>query len=407
MAALTHFSPIFWRFVSSVVVIRRPPFSSAVQVGTSSPHSLVVELLLDGPDEVRRDPVGRLLRRQDDLLVLGRPEVGGIELAGRQRIAVALGHQVEDLVPALDDLGVFGHDEGGLAGAGLVLGEGYVALLDRVQDEVVVRRRLRQPGEDRRLGDRQVVELLAEVRLGGGLDPVALVAVVVLVEVGGDDLPLALDAGVGLGQADRLDDLLELPLDLAVRVLDEILIEQALADELLGDRRGTPAPAADAVDAGGDDRQRIEARVLPERLVLDRGLGVDDDRRDVLERDDLPARLAEPGELGLARPVVDDRLFLERELVEVARLGKARRQAGERRHGRDRDQERDACEQEPDDEGDVAAGGRACPLPVGDAACGARGFVQEVTPAPRCVRPRMPSRAGSGARRSPVVATGA
>ena len=59
---------------------------------------------------------------------------------------------------------------------------------------------------------------------------------------------------------------------LALRVLDEILVEQALADELLGDRRGAATAAAETVEAGRDDRQRIEARVLPERLVLDRGL---------------------------------------------------------------------------------------------------------------------------------------
>ena len=207
-------------------------------------------------------------------------------------------------------------------------------------------------------------------------------------------------ARVGLGQADRLDDLLELPLDLAVRVLDEVLVEQALADELLGDRRGAAAAAAEAVEAGRDDRQRVEARVLPERLVLDRGLGVDDDRRDVLEGDDLAARLAEPGQLDLARPVVDDRLLLERELVEV--VGSVRPvvrpanadtvvTATSSAMPANRNQMTRAM---------VPAARRAGPLPVrGAARVRVGGFVQGVTPDPRASRGKdaIPRRFGCAA----------
>src|SRR5207245_1546603 len=41
-AALTHFSAIFWRPASSVVVIRRPPAAIVSQVGTFRPQTLSV-----------------------------------------------------------------------------------------------------------------------------------------------------------------------------------------------------------------------------------------------------------------------------------------------------------------------------------------------------------------------------
>ena len=50
-----------------------------------------------------------------------------------------------------------------------------------------------------------------------------------------------------------------------------------------------------------DDRHRVEAGVLPEGLVLDRGRGVEQDRRDLLEGHDLALGVAEAGELDLAR----------------------------------------------------------------------------------------------------------
>ena len=57
------------------------------------------------------------------------------------------------------------------------------------------------------------------------------------------------------------------------------------------------------------DGDRVEAGVLPEGLVLDRGRRVEEDLRDLVEGDDLALGVAEAGELDLAGPVVDDRLF--------------------------------------------------------------------------------------------------
>ena len=73
--------------------------------------------------------------------------------------------------------------------------------------------------------------------------------------------------------------------------------QQPLADQLLGDRRGAAAVAPQRVEPGRDDRQRVEAGVLPERLVLDRGRRVEDERRDLLEGHDLAAGVAEAGQL--------------------------------------------------------------------------------------------------------------
>ena len=195
-----------------------------------------------------------------------------------------------------------------------------------------------------------------EVDLGGGLDPVRLVAVVVLVQVGRDDLLLALDAGERLGQPDRLDDLLQLPFGLPRRILDEIGRQEPLAYQLLGDRRRAASPASEAVDPGRDDRHGIEAAVVPEGLVLDRGLGVDRDRRDVGERHHGACRGTEPGQLDRAGPVVDDRFLLEAELVEIRRSVEVRGKIAEGRHGTGGEDEAETGKQNPDDDRDHPRG---------------------------------------------------
>jgi hypothetical protein len=305
---------------------------------------------------VRRRPAGDLLRSEDDLLVLGSQEVRAAVLVAGQRRAVALREEVEDHVPALDDLALGWHDERDLVGRAVALCiEVAAALDDGIPDQVVVRGRLRQPGEDRRLGDGQVVQIRhPEIGLGRGLHAVRLVAVVILVQVCRDDLFLALAARERLGQPDRLDDLLELSLDLALGILNEVLIEQALAHELLGDRRRAATATAEAVDAGRDDRERVEAGVVPERLVLDRGLRVDHDGRNVVELDDLAACLADPGQFDLTGAVVDHGFLLRDEVVQLVRITQAARdraEPGDRRRG---DQQGEGGEEEPDDDGNHA-----------------------------------------------------
>ena len=111
-----------------------------------------------------------------------------------------------------------------------------------------------------------------------------------------------------LGEPDRLDDLLELALGEAAAVLEQVALEEAHPRQLLGDGRGTAAPAAQRVEAGREDRDGIEAGVLPERLVLDGRRRVEQDRRDLVVLDDFALELPEAGELG-AVAVEDDRFL--------------------------------------------------------------------------------------------------
>ena len=109
--------------------------------------------------------------------------------------------------------------------------------------------------------------------------------------------------------------------------------EEAVADELLGDRRGAAGVAGQRVDAGRDDADRVEAGVLPERLVLDRRRRVDHDRRDLVERDDVALLAGERRELDLAGPVVDRRLLVELDVVEdLLRVGEVLAVVRERAH---------------------------------------------------------------------------
>ncbi len=133
---------------------------------------------------------------------------------------------------------------------------------------------------------------------------------------------LAVLAREGLGQADRLDDLARLAL--VGGALERLGRQEPCADELLGDRRRATRPAGDRVEAGRHDAGRVEARVDPEVLVLDGGRGVDDLAGQLVEGDELALEVAEPGELDLAGPVVDDRLLLEIDVGELAAAGSGR-----------------------------------------------------------------------------------
>ncbi len=258
---------------------------------------------------MRGDPLRSGLAGEDDLLALGGGEVGRGVLATRHRCP-AVGQEAEDQVASLHDGGRRRDEQVGLR-AVIAFGHDGRAALDGVADEVVVRRRLREAGDDRRLRRVDVLEVDPEVRLDGRLHAVALVAVVVLVEIGRDDLLLAGLAREGLRDPDRLDDLLELALGRPVRVLDELLVEQAGSDELLGDGRCAARVAAQRAERRRDDRHRVEAGVLPEGLVLDRRRGIEQDLRDLVELDDLAPGVAEACQLDRAGPVVDDRLFRE------------------------------------------------------------------------------------------------
>src|SRR6185369_1098271 len=134
-------------------------------------------------------------------------------------------------------------------------------LLHGVLDQVERRRRLGNRREDRLLGQGQLAESLVEVLPRGRRDPVALVAVEVLVEIGGDDLLLALLAGVGLGQPERLDDLADLAL--LATAGERARRQEARPDELLGDRRAASRIAAQGVEGRRYEAADVEAGVRP------------------------------------------------------------------------------------------------------------------------------------------------
>ncbi len=335
---------------------RSPPWSSSSQVSDSAPHRRLVELVTDGPHEMRGDPLRGGLAGEDHFLALGRGEVGRRVLIARHR-GPAVGQQAEDQVAALHDRRVGRDHQVGLR-AILVLGDDRGAALDGVAHQVVVRRRLGQPGDDRGLRRVDVLERDPEVRVDRRLHAVALVAVVVLVEVGGDDLLLAGLAREGLGHPDRLDDLLELALGRPVRVLDELLVEQSGADQLLGDGRRAAGVAAQRAERRRDDGDRVEAGVLPEGLVLDRGRRVEQDLGDLVELDDLAPGITEAGQLDRAGAVVDDRLLGEDVVGQDLRVVQAVRQRGVQADGSDRRDRPEPGEEPEDDDREPAHGGR-------------------------------------------------
>ncbi len=154
--------------------------------------------------------------------------------------------------------------------------------------------------------------------------------------------------GIRLGQADRLDDLLRLAL--VDRALEGAGREQAGAHELLGDRRAAAVVAVDGVDRGRDEARRVEARVVPERLVLDGRRRVDERGRDLVERHDIAAVVTELREEDLAGPVVDRGLRGEVQLVErglrILEVLREVRVPGDRGERTGRAQQKQDCEQQ-------------------------------------------------------------
>ncbi len=253
--------------------------------------------------EVRRQDPAVGGRRQHDHLLHGPVVVlARVGADGQDRACL---HQLEDPVAA-EHHGRIGGDHEPRRAVGQLL-------QDRIPHQVEGRGRLGDAGEDRRLGEGELVERHPPVAAGGGGDPVAVVAVEVVVEVGRDDLLLAIPAGEGLGQADRLDDLPDLPL---IGGGEGRSRQEPVAHELLGDRRRAASVARDRVDRCRDDAGRIEARVVPEGLVLDRRRRVDRHGRDLVVGDDVAAFPGEGREEHLPGTVVDAGLLVEADAAE-------------------------------------------------------------------------------------------
>ena len=221
------------------------------------------------------------------------------ELLGRVAAKPALLHQIPDDVAdddlgivAVDDIGlclVLLADEHGLLIHGLVqLGLGDVALVIHLVEDpdtalavlllidegVVLRGHVRDADDAGALGQRELIRRLAEVGVRGGVDAVAALTEVDLVEIVLHDLLL----GVLLLELQRLEDLQQLALHGDVVLLGGVL------DELLRDGRAAEVVlhAEEHVHKRARGAVPVDALVLIKALVLDGDGRVLDVLRDVL-----------------------------------------------------------------------------------------------------------------------------
>ena len=260
------------------------------------------KLLADDQVELRGDHPRLGGGMEHDRFGLGLQYVRVAVLAPQQAVEVVDSHVLQDCVAALHDGLIGWHDEAA------------VVLLCGVRDQVVCRWRLEDGGQNRGLGNRQCAEIRdAEVALRGGGDPVALVAVEVEVQIGGDDRLLAGVAGEFLRQPDRLDDLLDLAIDGAGRRRQHV---RHASNQLLRDSGCATRRAGQGIAQRRQDRGRIEAGVRPERLVFGAGGRVENDVRNLRKGKDAAILRPKGRQLVLPRPVVQHRLLVEVDILE-------------------------------------------------------------------------------------------
>jgi hypothetical protein len=171
-----------------------------------------------------------------------------------------------------------------------------VAARDRaieIHGRGITRGRLDEPREKRRLFDREIARMLAEVPARGRLDAVEAIAEVHLVQVHLEDVVLGVDALDVRGE----DDLLQLA---AERLVAR---EEALARELLRDGAAPFGAAAflQVVHDRGGDADEVDAVVLVKALVLDRDDRLDEIGGDAPERDFDPLLLEDREDRGVVR----------------------------------------------------------------------------------------------------------
>ena len=346
--------------------------------------SVLLALLVIGTRVLSEDLTGgRIHRGQRDVLVRGIPAVhlvhalggrdglllvvlddrGGdaqtaladlvlVELAGSEQLGLDLRHEVT-VRPGhrravervgVDRLGEDGSVALGLRDPAVLDHEVQVALpallrLVGVDGRIPRGGRGDDGGEQRGLGQRQLVGAVAEVGLSGGVDSVGATTEVDRVHVGADDLVLGLLA-VDL---DRQDGFLELA---AVGIRG--LTDEVSLNVLLGEGRcALPGTTAQVVNEGAENALQVDAVVRVERAVL----GGDDRLGDVVGQgrrvDDLPVDLAKGPHLGGAVRVVHGRLLRE---SQVSGRGHGQRvvQVQEDGHAGDEDAQEDGQDSEAD-----------------------------------------------------------
>ena len=202
--------------------------------------------------------------------------------------------------------------------------------LARLLVRVVVRRCLRQPCEQRGLRQRQQPRRAAEVRLGGCLDTVGVVAVVDRVQVLTQDPVLRVLAV----ELDRQAGFLRLALERAL-VRDRVQV----ADELLCDRRrALHRPARlDVPDRCAKDALPVDAAVLVETAILDRDRRLAHPGGDVAQvLDRLTVPLCRDRAELLAVAVVDERVGAERDRLQGLQVAVVEQGSGTAEARRDR-----------------------------------------------------------------------
>ena len=221
--------------------------------------------------------------------------------------------------------------------------EDLVATLARahgVGERVVGRRGLRQPGDERSLGQGERPRRAGEVRARGRLRAVGEVPVEDRVEVAPEDLLLRPGVVELHGQARLLDLALHGPLVRDVEV----------ADELLGDRRAAldHLPGLDVPPQRARDALRVDPAVVVEAAILDGDRRLAEPRRHLAERHDLPIPLGRDHAEQRAVRRVDERVLADpgrAERVEVALRAEGEHRAA-RRDARGDEDEREQHEDE-------------------------------------------------------------
>ena len=204
-------------------------------------------------------------------------------------------------------------------------------VLVALRERVIARRRLRQPGDQRGLGQVQLRGGLVEERARGGLGAVGVVAVEDGVEVRREDVRL----GHLVLELQRQPGLVDLAPE---RALGGDVLQVDVAHHLLRDRRGAldDLPARDVAPGGASDALVVDAVVRPEAPVLDRHRAVAQPGRDLLPaqpaavlvgRDHAEALLA-----ALRVDRVDDRVLAEGRCLLILEI----RQVVDERGGRER-----------------------------------------------------------------------
>ena len=290
------------------------PFSPSTSCNGAAREVLEVEVDRRRHLEPAAEHLGRPVRVDELLLhvldeVGGRPAASGeVHVLGlRQRRVIGRGHLARG-----DHLLLVHEVQHGRAPGARGL---------RVDDRVVEARVGGDPGEERRLGERQLVRLLVEVDARGHLDAVGAVPEEDGVQVRGQDpvfRPLALELP---GERGLLELAADRPVVAVERVLHELLRDRgASLDELLRAHVG-PDGAPDAAD--------VDAAVLPEPPVLDRDDRVLHPGIDLVGLDEHSALVtAQPGQDGLAVGRIDEPVLFQGALSDRAELRNLARDRG-------------------------------------------------------------------------------